>query len=64
MIPEAGLPITRRTLCRVGAHAFVWAGGSPDGPQHPATPCDCGLVTWAQVVVETARGNQAQEGGE
>jgi hypothetical protein len=39
---EDGLVITKRTACRVGAHAFITIFAQPA----PTDRCDCGLTRW------------------
>jgi hypothetical protein len=55
-IPEYGMAIQRRTLCKVGGHVWTWASsgtGDTDGP-HPSLRCECGLLSYGQLKEDTA----------
>ena len=50
-----GQPITKRTICRVGGHAFIWNATSGGLEPSELVSCDCGAYTyeeWRKVVRE------------
>lgn len=44
---ERGLPIHKKTQCKVGCHIFVWTGPAPKN-----LTCDCGLLEYAETEQE------------
>lgn len=44
---ERGLPIVKRTLCRVGAHVWISNTSGTSTFPRPSDFCNCGLTTWA-----------------
>lgn len=48
---DAGLPIVKRTACRVGAHVFTYTGYQWLPEPADTLVCDCGLVTYGDTAI-------------